>query len=100
VAPLSAPGGAATGAATVLLAAEAVVAGTPAAYEKERRRLGAGSDWLGRWLLRATRYPAIADRVVESLGTSPDLFTKLLEIATGTRPPGDFTLVEKARLIV
>ncbi|HEX7900903.1 MAG TPA: NAD(P)/FAD-dependent oxidoreductase [Planctomycetota bacterium] len=81
-------------------AAEAVVAGAPAAYEKERRRLGAGSDWMGRWLLRATRYPVIADRVVESLGTSPDLFTKLLEIATGARPPGDFTLVEKARLIV
>lgn len=81
-------------------AGEAVAANDPAAYERERRLLGAGSDWLGRWLLRATRYPAIADRVVESLGTSPDLFRKLLEIATGARPPGDFTLLEKARLIV
>lgn len=81
-------------------AAEAVASGHPEAYERERRRLGEGSDWLGRWLLRATRYPAIADRVVESLGRSPDLFRKLLEIATGARPPGDFTLAEKARLIV
>jgi flavin-dependent dehydrogenase len=81
-------------------AAEAVVAGDPGRYEKERRRLAAGSDWLGRWLLRATRYPAIADRVTASLAEKPELFVKLLEIATGLRPPGDFTLAEKARLIV
>ncbi len=81
-------------------AAEAVVAGDPAMYAREHRRLSAGSDWLGRWLLRATRYPAIANRVVASLGERPELFAKLLEIATGARPPGDFTLAEKARLIV
>src|SRR6185295_15553361 len=66
-------------------AAEAIVAGTPGAYEKERRRLAGGSEWLGRWLLRATRYPAVADRVIGSLVEHPDLFTKLLEISTGLR---------------
>lgn len=81
-------------------AAEAVVAGDVAAYAREHRRLSAGADWLGRWLLRATRYPAVADRVVRSLAEHPALFTKLLEIAAGARPPGDFTLLEKARLIV
>ncbi len=81
-------------------AAEAVVAGDLSLYARAHRRLAAGSDWLGRWLLRATRYPAIADRVVASLAERPELFRKLLEIASGARPPGDFTLAEKVRLIV
>jgi flavin-dependent dehydrogenase len=81
-------------------AAEAIASGRPLEYERERRRLAAGSDWLGRWLLRATRYPAIADRVVSSLVEHPDLFTKLLEIAVGRRREGDLTLAEVARLLV
>lgn len=81
-------------------AAEAIVSGRPEAYERERRRLAAGSDWLGRWLLRATRYPAVADRVVSSLVEHPDLFTKLLEISTGLRREGDLTLADMARLMV
>jgi flavin-dependent dehydrogenase len=81
-------------------AAEAIANGRPEEYERERRRLAAGSDWLGRWLLRATRYPAIADRVVASLIQHPDLFTKLLEIAVGVRREGDLTLAEVARLVV
>lgn len=81
-------------------AAEAIVAGRPGDYEKARRRLGAGADWLGRWLLRASRYPAIADRVVQSLVEHPDLFTKLLEIATGARREGDLSLTDLARLLV
>jgi flavin-dependent dehydrogenase len=81
-------------------AAEAIAAGDPARYAKERRRLGAGSDWLGRWMLRAARYPAIADRVVASLLEHPGLFTKLLEIATGARREGELTLAEVARLVV
>ncbi|MBV8879705.1 MAG: FAD-dependent monooxygenase [Planctomycetaceae bacterium] len=81
-------------------AAEAIAAGRPADYERERRRLGAGSDWLGRWLLRATRYPRIADRVVASLVEHPELFTKLLEISGGLRREGDLSLAEMARLVV
>jgi flavin-dependent dehydrogenase len=81
-------------------AAEAISKGRPEEYERERRRLAAGSEWLGRWLLRATRYPAIADRVVASLVEHPDLFVKLLEIAVGTRREGDLTLAEVARLVV
>jgi flavin-dependent dehydrogenase len=81
-------------------AAEAVAAGRPEDYELARRRLAAGSDWLGRWLLRATRYPAIADRVVTSLVEHPGLFTKLLEISGGLRREGDLSLLEMARLVV
>jgi flavin-dependent dehydrogenase len=80
--------------------ADAVAAGEPDRYARERARLSAGSDWLGRWLLRATRYPAIADRVVGSLVSHPDLFGKLLEIAVGARRPGDLSLVDVARLLV
>lgn len=81
-------------------AAEAVASGRPQDYERERRRLAAGSDWLGRWLLRATRYPRIADRVVASLVEHPGLFTKLLEISGGLRREGDLTLSDLARLVV
>ena len=51
-------------------------------------------------MLRATRYPAIADRVVTSLLEHPDLFTKLLEISSGSRQEGDLTLSDLARLVV
>jgi flavin-dependent dehydrogenase len=81
-------------------AAEAIVSGAPESYERTRRRLAAGSEWLGRWILRAARYPAIADRVVRSLVEEPRLFTKLLEIATGLRREGELSLVELARLVV
>ena len=81
-------------------AAEAISRGRPEDYERERRRLGAGSDWLGRWMLRATRYPAIADRVVTSLMEHPDLFTKLLEISSGARREGELSLADLARLVV
>ncbi len=81
-------------------AAESIASGRPRDYEKARRRLAAGADWLGRWILRASRYPAIADRVVQSLGDHPELFTKLLEIATGSRREGDLSLADLARLVV
>ena len=81
-------------------AAEAIVSGRPADYEAARRKLAAGSDWLGRWLLRATRYPKIADRVVGSLVEHPELFTKLLEISGGLRREGDLSLADVARLVV
>jgi flavin-dependent dehydrogenase len=81
-------------------AAEAVMADDPEAYAREHRRISAGSDWLGRWLLRATRYAAIADRVVDSLGRRPELFAKLLEISAGSRRPGDLTLAERVQLLV
>jgi flavin-dependent dehydrogenase len=81
-------------------AAEALVGGRPGDYEAARRRLAAGSEWLGRWLLRATRYPKIADRVISSLVEHPELFTKLLEISGGLRREGDLSLVDVARLMV
>jgi flavin-dependent dehydrogenase len=81
-------------------AAQAIVSDSPEKYEKARRTLGAGAEWLGRWLLRASRYPGVADRVVQSLVDHPELFTKLLEIATGTRREEDLTLFDLARLVV
>ena len=81
-------------------AAEAVAAGTPEVYAEVRRRLAAGSDWMGRWMLRATRIPAVSDRVVQSLARRPGLFSKMLEIALGIRGEGDLTMVEAAQLVV
>lgn len=81
-------------------AAEAIAKDQPEEYERVRRRLAAGSEWLGRWILRASRHPAVADRVVRSLNGHPQLFTKLLEIATGARRAGDLGLAEMARLVV
>jgi flavin-dependent dehydrogenase len=79
-------------------AAEAIVAGRPGDYEKARRRLAAGADWLSAWILRASRHPSILDRVVGSLDAHPELFRKLMEIATGERGKDDLTLAELARL--
>jgi flavin-dependent dehydrogenase len=81
-------------------AAEAIAAGRPQEYERERRRLAAGSEWLGRWILRAARYPAVADRVVQSLVEHPELFAKLLEIAVGRRREGELSLADLAMLVV
>lgn len=80
--------------------AEALAAGRPDDYARARQRLAAGSDWLGRWLLRVSRYPSVADRVVGSLLQHPELLRKLLEIAVGDRREGDLTLAEFARLVV
>ena len=81
-------------------AAEALSSGRPGEYERRRRRLAAGPEWLGRWILRAARVPALADRVVASLADHPELFKRLLEIATGERRPGDISIPELARLVV
>lgn len=70
-------------------AAEAIVTNRPIEYERRRRRLAAGSEWLGRWVLRAARG---ADRVVPLLAERPELFRRLLEIAVGTREPGLVTM--------
>ncbi len=80
-------------------AAEAIVSGRPRNYEKERRRLTAGAEWLGRWLLRASRYPSVADRVVRSLAEHPELFTKLLKVATGAGREAELSLIDLARLV-
>ena len=70
-------------------------------HEEHRRRIAdAGPEWLGRWILRAARVPALADRVVASLADHPELFKRLLEIATGERRPGDISIPELARLVV
>ena len=81
-------------------AADAIAAGDPFRYATAHRQLASGADWLGKWLLRATRYPTVADRVVDSLSRRPELFAKLLEIATGARRAGDLTWSETAMLLV
>jgi flavin-dependent dehydrogenase len=81
-------------------AALAIAEGRPERYARERRRLAAASEWLSRWLLRATRFPRMADRVVARLAERPELFRKLLEMAVGTREEGDLSLGEIAQLVV
>jgi flavin-dependent dehydrogenase len=75
--------------------AEALASDDPASYEKSRREAARGSEWLSRWMLRASRRPGVADRLVATLGRSPGLFGKLLEIATGLRRPPTLALLEK-----
>jgi flavin-dependent dehydrogenase len=80
-------------------AAAAIAKGCPDEYARERQRLAAGSEWLGRWILRAMRYPAIGQHVVNSLADHPEVFAKLLEISAGVRREGDLTLADVARLV-
>jgi flavin-dependent dehydrogenase len=82
------------------VAAKAIANEIPEEYERERYRLAVGSEWLGRWILRAARYPDVADRVVESLAKHPNLLRRLLEISAGTKSEGDFSLLELAQLVV
>lgn len=79
-------------------AAEAIASGRPHDYENERRRLAAGANWVAAWILRASGHPWITDRVVSSLKRHPELFTKLIEIATGEREKSELTLADLARL--
>ncbi|MBI3099155.1 MAG: NAD(P)/FAD-dependent oxidoreductase [Planctomycetes bacterium] len=79
-------------------AARAMAEGRPEEYARERERLAAGSLWLGSWILRASRLPAIADRVVRSLAGRPDLFRKLLDVAVGRER--NLSLPELARLVI
>ena len=79
-------------------AAKAIASGRPHDYQNERRRLAAGADWMSGWILRASRHPAITDRVVSSLRRHPDLFTKLIEIASGMREKSDLSFTDLARL--
>ena len=69
-------------------AARAIAEGRPEEYARERARLAEGADWLGRWILRAARIPAVADRVVRSLAARPERLSRLLEISAGVRRPG------------
>ncbi len=82
------------------VAAKAIANDIPEEYERERYRLAVGSEWLGRWILRASRYPEVTDRVVESLTKHPNLLRKLLEISAGMKNEGDFSLLELAQLVV
>jgi flavin-dependent dehydrogenase len=81
-------------------AAQAIAEDRPDRYAQERPRLAAASDWLSHWLLRAARFPRVADRVVASLAERPELFRKLLEMAVGTREEGDLSLGEIAQLVL
>ncbi len=78
--------------------ASALADGSIDDYARERARIAEGATWLSRWLVRSSRHPATADRVVGALRRHPELFTKLLEIATGTRRPNSLTLRDLARL--
>lgn len=79
-------------------AAAAMASGRPEEYARERARLAAGAHWLGSWILRASRHPTIADRVVRSLAEQPALFRKFLEVAVGQETR--LSLPELARLVL
>lgn len=79
--------------------AKAVAAGRPMEYVVERRRLGRNAGWLSGWILRASRHHGVVERVIGSLARHPDLFSKLMEIGSGARRPGDLGLTDLARLV-
>jgi flavin-dependent dehydrogenase len=80
--------------------AEALTLGNPETYMAERRRLGENAGWLSGWILRASPHQCVVERVIRSLAKHPDLFSKLLEIGTGTRRPRDLGLADLVRLVV
>ncbi len=79
-------------------AAKAIASGRPHDYQNERRRLAAGANWMSGWILRASGHPAVTNRVVSSLKRHPELFTKLIEIASGTREKSELTFGDLACL--
>lgn len=80
-------------------AANAIASGRPHDYQNERRKLAAGPNWVAGWILRASCRPAITNRMISSLARHPDLFTKLIEIASGARPQSDLTFGDLGRLV-
>jgi flavin-dependent dehydrogenase len=79
-------------------AAKAIASGRPHDYQNERRRLAAGPNWMAGWILRASCHPSITNRLVSSLKRHPELFTKLIEIASGTREKNELTFGDLACL--
>ena len=81
-------------------AAEAIVVGRPLDYERARRRMADGAEWVSRWILRASRHPSIADRVVSSLARRPEIFAALIGVASGARSRRDVSVADLVRLAV
>jgi flavin-dependent dehydrogenase len=79
-------------------AAAAIASGHPEDYETERRHLGEGASWVAAWILRASRHPRLADRVVAALGRRPETFAALLEVVSGGRPRRDVSFADLLRL--
>lgn len=79
-------------------AAAAVASGHPEEYAAERRNLGSGAAWVAGWILRASRHPRLADRVVAALRRRPETFRALLGVVSGERPRSDVTFADLLRL--
>ncbi|MEO8055257.1 MAG: NAD(P)/FAD-dependent oxidoreductase [Acidobacteriota bacterium] len=79
-------------------AAKAIATGRPHDYQNERRRLAAGADWMAGWILRASGRAFLTNRLVASLKRHPELFTKLIEIASGDREKSELTFGDLACL--
>ena len=79
-------------------AAAAIASGHPEDYATERGHLGEGASWVAAWILRASRHPRLADRVVAALSRRPDAFAALLGVVSGGRPRSDVSLADLLRL--
>ena len=71
---------------------------SPRTTRTERRHLGEGASWVAAWILRASRHPRLADRVVAALSRRPDAFAALLGVVSGGRPRSDVSLADLLRL--
>ena len=76
--------------ASVQPAAEAIVSGDLASYERVRLAMGRNADRLGRLLLAVSRAEG---RVAHALLRRPSLVTTLLDVALGRRPMDARTLI-------
>ena len=79
--------------ASVKPAADAIVSGDLASYERARLTMGRNADRLGRLLLTVARAEG---RVAQALLRKQSLITTLLDVALGRRPLGARTLIRAA----
>lgn len=85
------------GAAIIREALETGALGGLQRYQRERARLAAPSLRIGRWIVRASRAPWLAERAVARLASDPPLLRRLVRHACGVQALG---LLDPARVLL
>ena len=85
------------GAAIIREALETGALGGLGRYQRERARLAAPSLRIGRWIVRASRAPWLAERAVARLASDPPLLRRLVRHACGVQALG---LLDPARVLL
>ena len=69
------------------------------AYDDRRRRTARDLTWLTKVILWGIRHDRLARRVVSSLGSNPELFTRVLAVNSGHAPLASIGIRGLARLL-